>query len=183
MQAALDAMAGGGVRRIAVEPLAKTLGATKGSFYWHFRDRSDLVRAALERWEQQDTLGVIHGLEPIADPRERLRRLLLDILTRLLRRPDPSVALTGDHEEPVRQALEWVRARRLRFVAEQVELLGTPPDEAARRALLTDTGYLGFATLARSAPGALPAEEALPAYVETVLDALTWSAPRHPGTG
>src|SRR5580698_155106 len=36
---ALDAMARDGLRAVAVEPLAERLGATKGSFYWHFRDR------------------------------------------------------------------------------------------------------------------------------------------------
>src|SRR5688572_22848674 len=90
--AAMAAMARGGVRSVAVEPLAKTLGATKGSFYWHFRDRDDLIRRALERWEQQETEGLIEGLESVSDPGERLRRLLVEIHRRLPGHPDPSVA-------------------------------------------------------------------------------------------
>ena len=172
LRAAVGAMAEGGVRRIAVEPLARTLGATKGSFYWHFRDRDDLVLAALAHWEVQETESVIEGLDHLSDPRERLRHLLIGIVTRLPSRPDPSVALAGDAEEPVRLALERVTARRVRYVAEQVEAAGLPPDEAARRALLAYTSYLGFATLARSAPAVLPLEGGVPAYVETVLDAL-----------
>ena len=172
LRAAVSAMAEGGVRRIAVEPLARTLGATKGSFYWHFRDRDDLVLAALDHWEVQQTDSVIEGLDRLTDPRERLRHLLLEILTRLSTRPDPSVALAGDSEEPVRRALERVTARRVRYVAEQVEAAGVATDEAARRALLAYTSYLGFATLARSAPAVLPVEGGVPAYVETVLDAL-----------
>src|SRR4051794_41398282 len=37
--AALDAFEAGGLRAVAVEPLARALGVTKGSFYWHFKDR------------------------------------------------------------------------------------------------------------------------------------------------
>lgn len=39
--------------RVAVDRLAKELGATRGSFYWHFRDRDDLIEAALELWERE----------------------------------------------------------------------------------------------------------------------------------
>lgn len=177
LQAASSAMADNGVRGIAVEPLAKSLRATKGSFYWHFRDREDLIRAVLERWERQETQGVIEGLESISDPRERLRQLLLEIHRRLSRRPDASVALTGDTASAARSALERVTARRVRFVGEQLEAFGISADEAARRALLAYASYLGFATLARSAPGVLPTEDALIAYVETVLNALVGEAP------
>ena len=59
-QAALDMIAEQGVGSVAVEPLARRLGVTKGSFYWHFPSRDALLQAALERWElveQQDVFG------------------------------------------------------------------------------------------------------------------------------
>ena len=183
LETATTAMTRGGVRAVAVEPLAKTLGATKGSFYWHFRDRDDLVRRALERWEQQETESVIEGLESVIDTRERLRLLLSEIHGRLSGRPDTSVALSGDTDHAVCAALERVTARRIGFVAEQLAALGVPADEAGRRALLAYTGYLGFATLARSAPGALPAADAVNAYVETVLAALVPKTPPHRDDG
>ena len=46
-EAALDAMAQGGLNAVAVEPIARQLGVTKGSFYWHFTNRGSLVAAAL----------------------------------------------------------------------------------------------------------------------------------------
>src|SRR5580698_4207172 len=48
---AVEALARDGLRAVAVEPLAERLGATKGSFYWHFRDRNALLQAAVEHWE------------------------------------------------------------------------------------------------------------------------------------
>ncbi|MBS2963624.1 TetR/AcrR family transcriptional regulator [Actinocrinis puniceicyclus] len=69
--AALDALARDGLRAVAVEPLAERLGATKGSFYWHFRDRKALLEAAVAHWERTSTDELIARLEGIADPRQR----------------------------------------------------------------------------------------------------------------
>ncbi|WP_412543871.1 TetR/AcrR family transcriptional regulator [Longispora sp. K20-0274] len=49
-EAALLAFAEGGLAAVAVEPIATRLGATKGSFYWHFPHRDALVVAALALW-------------------------------------------------------------------------------------------------------------------------------------
>jgi AcrR family transcriptional regulator len=50
-RAALEAIAAKGLGAVAVEPLARTLGVTKGSFYAHFSTRDDLIDAALASWE------------------------------------------------------------------------------------------------------------------------------------
>ena len=50
-RAALEAMADAGVAAVAVEPLARRLGVTKGSFYGFFANRDELIEAALSRWE------------------------------------------------------------------------------------------------------------------------------------
>src|SRR6187200_2081714 len=74
-RAALDVIAEQGLAAVAVEPLARRLGVTKGSFYWHFPSREALLVAALERWEDTEQQTVFGSLEPIPDPRERLRAL------------------------------------------------------------------------------------------------------------
>src|SRR3954469_7997869 len=74
-QAALDVIAEQGVAAVAVEPLARRLGVTKGSFYWHFPSRESLLVAALERWEKTEQEAIFGQLEQIADPRQRLRQL------------------------------------------------------------------------------------------------------------
>src|SRR5687768_10125540 len=73
--AALDLIAEQGVAAVAVEPLARRLGVTKGSFYWHFPSREALLVAALERWEKMEQELLFGELEPITDPRARLRAL------------------------------------------------------------------------------------------------------------
>ena len=55
VDAALRALTVGWLGSLSVERLATELGATKGSFYWHFKNRSALVDAALAEWERRDT--------------------------------------------------------------------------------------------------------------------------------
>ena len=50
--AAFDALADGGIDAVRVEPLAKALDITKGSFYWHFADRRALLDAMLGSWAE-----------------------------------------------------------------------------------------------------------------------------------
>lgn len=52
IEAATDVLAKEGVGGVRVEALAKTCGVTKGSFYWHFKDRQDLLGAVLEHWRE-----------------------------------------------------------------------------------------------------------------------------------
>ena len=89
-QAALDLIAEQGVAAVAVEPLARRLGVTKGSFSWHFPSRDALLVAALERWEKVEQETVFGQLEPIPDPRQRLRSLFHS--NRLIRPELPSDA-------------------------------------------------------------------------------------------
>ncbi|WP_374328207.1 TetR/AcrR family transcriptional regulator [Azonexus sp.] len=49
---ATDVLAKEGIAGLRVEVLAKRCGVTKGSFYWHFRDRQALLDAVLERWRE-----------------------------------------------------------------------------------------------------------------------------------
>src|SRR5688500_3247840 len=75
-RAALTAIAEGGTANVSVERLARELGATKGSFYWHFKDRPALIEAALQLWERDFTDRIIERLADVPDPRERFKKLL-----------------------------------------------------------------------------------------------------------
>ena len=60
---AMEVLRESGVDHVKVEPLAKRLGVTKGSFYWHFKDRPDLLRALPEYWVESQTEPVLAHAE------------------------------------------------------------------------------------------------------------------------
>ena len=88
LRGAIDLIAEEGVGGLKVEPLARRLGITKGSFYWHFDDRADLIAQALDLWLQLATLDVIERLRPIADPEACLLRALFTESSATGRRSD-----------------------------------------------------------------------------------------------
>ena len=77
--AALDAIARSGLQGVAVEPLARHLGVTKGSFYWHFANREALLERTLQLWEKQETDEVLNHAEQAASPHERVQRLIAEV--------------------------------------------------------------------------------------------------------
>jgi AcrR family transcriptional regulator len=144
VRAALLALADDGTAGVAVEPLAARLGATKGSFYWHFRDRRELIEAALELWERTATDEIIAELATVADPVERLRRGLA--LAMALEEDEyPDVRLLPSASDPVvAPVAARVQDKRLAFLARTFRDMGFPPAEARRRALLANSVYIGW---------------------------------------
>ena len=176
--AALDALARGGLAAIAVEPLAKTLGTTKGSFYWHFADRDALIAAALERWERRDTELVIAAVERSDDATARLRNLLTLVFDAVWSGADPGagsveLALQANASHPLVSAtLGRVTERRLAYLTSLFGELGMSRARARDRGLLAYTAFLGHAQLAHATPGALPSGRAFGTHVRRVVDAL-----------
>jgi AcrR family transcriptional regulator len=175
VQAALDAIAEGGLAAVAVMPLAKQLGATKGSFYWHFADRQALVDAALADWEQSHTAAVIGEIEGASDDPLQQLRLLFKRVTGLAARDRIELALLATAEHPtVQPVLDRVTRRRVDFTAGLFGRLGFSRAQAKRRALLAYSAYLGHAQLVHATPQLVPsAQAAKRAYLNDVLDALT----------
>ncbi|MFC6887398.1 MULTISPECIES: TetR/AcrR family transcriptional regulator [Actinomadura] len=147
-KAALEALAEGGPAAVAVEPIAVRLGTTKGSFYWHFRNRRALVEAALELWEQ-DTERMIAALDGVGDPALRMRTLLENAMA------DPvdsaiSFRLISAADDPaIAEVVRRVSKRRLEFMQTALEEMGTPSDVARRRIVVGYGSYLGMAALRR----------------------------------
>lgn len=54
INAAFARLSADGIEAMRIEALARDLGASKGSFYWHFRDREDLLDRVLDRWQGED---------------------------------------------------------------------------------------------------------------------------------
>lgn len=175
--AALTALERGGLAAVAIEPLAARLGATKGSGYWHFANRADLVKATLQRWEQDHTAAVIAQVERGGTPAERLRELLYLVLGHA--GPNTvELALLASADDPlVAAALQRVTERRLCYLAGLFTELNFDADESRRRALLAYTTYLGHAQLTRTAPAAVPVGPHREAYLQSVLTTLTGNAP------
>ena len=148
-QQALVLIAEQGIRAVAVESLAKRMGVTKGSFYWHFPNRDSLLEQSLLRWEKHDEANLQASLGAILDPRERLRSFFRRTgREKLTHNVYSSLCTTSDHPQ-VEPLLERVAERRMKHIEAAFGEIGFEPQEASHRARLTYSAYLGFLQLQR----------------------------------
>ncbi|GHD03331.1 TetR/AcrR family transcriptional regulator [Novosphingobium pokkalii] len=139
IEAAMRVMADSSVEQVRVEKLAVDLKASKGSFYWHFKDRHALLDAVLEAWQERSTLAVQERLirdEP--DPSRRIARLMeLPFHSgAAARAADLELAIMGwaRRSEAARAAVGRVDAVRTDYLVAQFQSLGMDRDEAEWRA-------------------------------------------------
>ncbi|MEM9292365.1 MAG: TetR/AcrR family transcriptional regulator [Acidobacteriota bacterium] len=145
VRAAMEALSRGGLRAVAVEPLARSLGVTKGSFYWHFKNRGELIEALLDAFEARATDAVVHRLEPIPDPAERLTTLVAAATScKALGREVALATSAAAGEEPIASRYRRVSARRQRYLIGLYEQIGVEPEEAVRFGTATYTWFLGL---------------------------------------
>lgn len=171
--AALRLIADQGVGALAVEALARQLGVTKGSFYWHFRTREALLQAALERWEQYGEKEVISQIEAMPDPRARLPELFRRVAHELApHRVYAALLKALDHPQVV-PVMARVSQRRMEFLTNIYREAGLVPEEALNRARLTYAAYVGFLQLNFTLGLPRISHEEFDAYVEHMIRTLT----------
>lgn len=171
-QAALDLLAEQGVAAVAVEPLARRLGVTKGSFYWHFPSRDALLHAALERWEAVEQETVFGSLEAVSDPRERLRELFRLVAHEVKPHVIYSELLKALDHPVVKPVMERVSKRRLDYLAASFRQAGMGRIDALQRARLTYAAYVGFLQLSLQLQQPRLHHDEFEQYVEHVMATL-----------
>ena len=137
--AAIDVLVASGVADLKVERLAASLGVSKGSFYWHFQNRDDLLHQVLEEWSRVATHDVDKRLdveEP--DPARRLLRFMLLPLSseRATRMADLELAIMdwARRDPRAHAALEAVDRTRTTKAFTLLREIGVPQATAHDRA-------------------------------------------------
>jgi len=171
-QQALVLMAEKGIRAVAIESLARRMGVTKGSFYWHFPNRDALLEQSLLRWEKHDEANLQASLGAIADPRERLRSFFRRTGREQLTHDVYSSLLTAADHPKVKPLLERVAERRMKRIEAAFGEIGFTPEEASHRARLTYSTYLGFLQLQRQHQAPQLSSEEFEAYMIHVIATL-----------
>ncbi len=152
LQAGYTLLAEEGARALKIERLCQQVGATRGSFYWHFEDMDGYRAALVESWnafrdQDRQSLAEIDTLPP----RERLSAMM--------------ISLVGPQHWILERAMrEWARTdeaaaanirdadrRLLRSVAKAYRDCGFSPDDAKLRAELTFAAGIGLLHLTGSA--------------------------------
>jgi AcrR family transcriptional regulator len=138
IEGALHALAEGGLPALGVEDLAKRLGVTKGSFYWHFQDTEELLRGVVQRWEELAVDRVMTDLVELKRPCDVLRRIIEQTVTidhpqrRLRYRVEVVAAALAEWHPVFRPAYIRISERRLSGISMLYLATGLDPDDATR---------------------------------------------------
>jgi AcrR family transcriptional regulator len=171
--AALEAIRGGGLAAVAVEPLARRLGVTKGSFYWHFKDRAALLDAAIHRWEH-DYGEPPEAILPDAAPRERLEAIVAKAVQ--VSQDDTvhaRMVVEAPSDPRVAAAVARITERRLDGLGELLRATGLTPAVARARATILYSAFMGLQQLHRELPDRLSNPRARRSLARALVDAAT----------
>jgi AcrR family transcriptional regulator len=145
--ASLKAMASGGADAVRVERLADSLDVTKGSFYWHFKDRGELLAATLAAWQALATQDIIAHVEARGGTAaERLHTLFAGVL-QSSGRLDLAIRSWADQDAGARAAVAEVDAARLGYLAQLFGELGFSQPHSRARAHLVYHALIGQFTM------------------------------------
>ncbi|MDH3787021.1 MAG: TetR/AcrR family transcriptional regulator [Xanthomonadales bacterium] len=169
---ALELIAEQGVQSLAVEPLARRMGITKGSFYWHFASREALLEQALQRWEAHDSRNLNKALGEIDHPRDRLESFFRRVGKEKLTHEVYSELCAAAGHPQVEPVLERVAQRRMAHLRAAFEELGMNARIARNQARLTYSVYLGYLQLQRQNQTPSLSSEEFDAYIEHVISTL-----------
>lgn len=141
IEAAFDALAEGGIDAVRVDPLARKLGVTRGSFYWHFADRAALHTAMLKEWRKRQSYQVGTRIESQSSgPYERMKRTLaLPNSSPRARRAaaiEIAIRLWSRRDAEAMKAVRHIDRVRLKYYAKHFEEMDFSPAKARERAFL-----------------------------------------------
>jgi len=134
---ALQKLEAGGVSSVRVEGLARQLGIAKAGFYWHFRDRADLLKQLLDYWSHEYTQVATANPELYrGDPKLRLRKLMEMILEHDLGKYDLAMRGWASRDRKVAKRVAEVYDLRLGLLRDIFKELGFTGAELDMRARL-----------------------------------------------
>jgi len=172
VHAALEALRDEGVEGVRVEPLAVRLGVTKGSFYWHFETREQLLTAALDAWVARGTEAIIEHVEGMhAGPEAKLRELWQRTVHDSARALSIELAIRdlAQRDASVRERVRQVDERRMSYMCELFRELGLTQERAVARSLMLYSLLIGNYFIA-ARHGRMTRARVLELSVDAILD-------------
>ncbi len=152
IRGALELLATTGLQGVKVVPLAERLGVTSGSFYWHFKNRRELYDALLDYWEREMTDTAVEAARLIEPPKERIWRLMEQVMTHGLARFDLAIWHWAQSDDGAREVFQRALAKRFAFAKWMFVQVGFSALQAEARGRMMVVYMMGESTLIPDAP-------------------------------
>lgn len=147
----IKALTGSGFTALKADPLAKAMGVSRGSFYWHFADLGAFHTAILKRWREIAAEEIIAGVE--ADSDEPLKALLRRTFGARLDL-ERAVRNWAAFDPAAQAAVRAIDRRRLDYIEGLLQRRGFSATIGQARAQILYWTFLGFALSGTPVPPA-----------------------------
>ncbi len=147
----LKALARSGFTALKAEPLAKAMGVSRGSFYWHFADIGAFHAAILKHWREVAAEQIIANLEAASGQDNPIPILLRQAFGGRLSLEN-AVRTWATVDPQARAAVQAIDRRRLSYVEKLLRDAGLAPEVARARAQILYWAFIGFAQSDRPLP-------------------------------
>jgi AcrR family transcriptional regulator len=149
----LKTLAKRGFTALKAEPLAKGMGVSRGSFYWHFADIAAYHAAVLKHWREIAAERIIGDVEATAAGSDALTVLLRRVFSEKLALEN-AVRSWASVDASARAAVQAIDQRRLGYVEGLLKRAGLTDDVARARAQILYWAFLGLALTEQPLPKA-----------------------------
>lgn len=137
-----------GTDNVKIAPLAAEIGVTSGSFYWHFKNRRELLEALLEYWEREMTDSAIEKARQFSGkPQDRILLLMESVMVEGLARYDLAFWHWAQSDASVSRVFDRVLHKRFSFATWMFTEAGFSVEQAAARGRMMVTYMMGESTL------------------------------------
>jgi AcrR family transcriptional regulator len=143
VRAGVEILSSRGVHAVRVEALARELSISKGSFYWHFKNRDDLLEAILEEWEARQSDWTVEG-EGASNPVERWARLFELFSRPAYARLEMAISSWARQDEKVARRVAHADRKRVAHLAMVFKEIGFTTNQATEWANASMFLYLGW---------------------------------------
>ena len=148
LKGALKILRKSGIDSVKIVPLAKSLGVTTGSFYWHFADRPALYDALLDYWEKEMTDKAIAAARAFeGSPEERIWRLMEQVMDTGMAQYDLAIWHWAQSNKKVKEVFRRTVEKRFSFAAWMFEQAGFDQVQAKMRGRMMVVYMMGESTL------------------------------------
>ncbi len=139
-----------GIEAVRVDPLAKLLNVTRGSFYWHFKSRDDLLHEILHEWEARNTKSIIEQIERLDSAPSAKLLSLLEIAAEDDNLLEKAVRVWSVNDVKAAAAIARVDRQRLDYLQNLFLQLGFSEIDSKVRAQIAYSVRLGWFVMASS---------------------------------
>jgi AcrR family transcriptional regulator len=139
-----------GIEAVRVDPLAKLLNVTRGSFYWHFKNRDDLLEEILNEWEARNTKNIIEQIEGLNSSPSAKLLSLLEIAAKDDNLLEKAIRVWSVNDARAVGAIARIDQQRLAYLQNLFLQLGFSEIDSKVRAQIAYSVRLGWFVMASS---------------------------------